>query len=682
MSDPIRTRSSIKVGDTEYTISAVADRIREYLLKHKQYSKVVYSFTKEPYGTFLFNPLEDPLMVDFFNLMPEDFPELVKMAILNQIREYTGFHDSKIIETASKEIHVVITEAIEIKMGEWNASYEGTPVMVKCQVAGANEQETYVKSAKAYCWKCQSAQLVSELERLPSCFNSKCERFKKPMDIDKFSIKSGDTRAILIQEPMNEAKHGTPKIFPCIIKDEAVHTTFIGQHKKIIGVFRSHQQEGKNTGKIIIHAISVQDIDTDIKQLPEPNEIERFERLAEQEDYLDIITKSFAPEILGSDLAKLSVIFSIIGGTRVGRLRGEIHSLLVSNPGGGKSKIIEYITEVVQNAGFAVGGQMTGTGITVSMDTLPNRQRIIRGGIIPMCSGSTVGLDELNQVEPEDQGKIFECMESGKIHYNKGGFTQELIAETTICAACNPKNYYYDFALTISDNVKLLPPLMERFDLKVNLSNPSQTIDEERKLRHILKIRGEESALEQHIETNKLLTTNDLYLLFNYAKTFKPKMSKKAEELIINFYKTMQNLDTEEGNIRINTRFFESIIRLSTAFAKLKFAKSITEEHAMLSIEIFKQTLRSFGMNTEKDGVVLPLERTAENADQAFVQCWRKLEKETDSKFISEKLVIDTLFKDYSKFKTFATIEKIQKYFDKLYNVGKITKEGGLYKLL
>lgn len=670
-------RESYQIGETKYTLSAVVDRISEYIKGHEDYRKIVYSFNANPRGTFLFNPLENETMNEFFLQSPEEFPLLVKKAILIQM------NDSVAQTIAERSIVVQITESRQIKMRDWYAEHEGIPLAVECQIVGSDVDETYTKSARAYCWKCGFELTIGELQKIPNCGNSRCDRHEKPLEIDRLSIKSGNTKVVMIQEPMDEAQHGNSRILPCIIRDDDVKTTFVGQHKRIIGVLRSYFQEKKNTNKIMIHAVAVQDIESNKMKMPTDDEIVYFEKLVKNGDYLDLLTKSFAPEIYGEDLAKLCVILARVGGTKVDRLRGELHCFLIGNPGTGKSKILEFLLEVTNNCGFAVGGTMTGSGITIAMDTLPNRQKFPRVGIVGRCHGSCVAIDELNQTSDEDKGKLFECMESGKMHYNKGGFDTVAKAETTIIAAANPKHYTYDPEMTISDNVNLPSPLTDRFDLKVNMTDEKPELEEQKKLDHISLLR--QIGIEEYIEKNNLLKTKDLYLLLNYAKSIKPTMTPKASKLMKEFYMMMKNIDKDQrmGSFKINTRFYEAIIRVSTAYAKLMLSKTITEEHAMLAIEIIKSTLRTFNMKTNSNEITMPLMNTDDSAEGAFIKTWRNQEGVWQSEWIAEKQFLEALVAEYGpKFKVFNTMEKASKYFDNFYNKGKITKSAGLYKLL
>ena len=154
----------------------------------------------------------------------------------------------------------------------------------------------------------------------------------------------------------------------------------------------------------------------------------------------------------------------------------------------------------------------------VTMDTLPDRTKMPRGGVIPNCSGGCAAIDEMNQLDEEDQGKVFEAMQSGKIHYNKGGHDVILNAETAIQGGANPRGYYYDKRKSIVDNIDMPGPLISRFDLKINLVDTESSIEERQILDHMSLIR--DHGLDSYITKNNLLRPRELMLLFNLASNF------------------------------------------------------------------------------------------------------------------------------------------------------------------
>ena len=657
------------------THEATVDDIQKYIMDHKELRDITYTFLANPSGTFLFNVLDNANLTNQFNKDPELFPLLVKKALLRLLDEWTP--NKKLVKLATEKLQIKISDAKHIKFAEWTADYEGTPISVDCQIIGANKEETYTKYAEAYCYKCDHHEPVQDINKMPTCPNENCQLYKKEMDLLRSSLKTGDTKIILIQEPLEESKHGSPRILEAQIRDKDVYNAYIGQRKKLIGFRKSIPQQGKQTNRILVHVISLQDLEDHTVIVPTKEQLNNFKKMAQDENYIKILQKSFAPEIWGEDLSKLCVMLSILGGTSVGRLRGELHCLLIGDPGTGKSKILEFVPLILPRSGFAVGGTLTGSGITVTLDTLPNRTKMPRAGIVPQCTGSVAVIDELNQVEKEDLGKLYESMASGKIHYNKAGFDLELLAETAILAGANPKRYRYDFDDSIVDNINLPAPLLERFSLLVNMLSKKPIHEQQQKSAHIFEIRRH--GVDAYIAKNNLLKVEDLSALLNAARSLNPELTLEAEKVINEFYIMMLGIDQKEGSIEINTRFEESVIRVATAYAKLHFSDKVTAEHAMLAIEIIKACLRTFQMNTEGEKVELNLTSEADNKDAAFTKCFRQEQARIGAEWIEEKPFLNRLVADFSEF--FPTIDKAQREFDKRFNRGDVSKKGGLYRL-
>lgn len=648
-----------------------------YLKQHKKYRDIVYSIKSNPGMTFNFNVLENNIINYWFIQDAENFPLLVKSAVLKAFQDYGG--EMGLITIAGRQLKVVITDATGIKMNEWSADHEGIPLQVECQVIAAGMAETYTKSGEAYCPSCNNRKEITSLGMIPKCGAKDCEKKTLDMIIDWSTVKTGDIKVFRIQEPIDQARHGTPVSFPLTVKDEAVKNTFVGQRKKVIGVFRSQIQKGKQTNSIMINAISLTDMD-DAKDIePDDEMISFFHKLRKKKDFLDIVTESIAPELKHEKLAKLCVLLACVGGTPVGRLRGDIHGILVGSPSAGKSTLLEYIPMFNQKSGFASGSTMSGTSVTASMDTLPNRERIVRAGIISLCTGGIVAIDEMNQLTPEDLAKMFEAMETGKIHYNKGGFDVTLDARTTIMGGANPKGYEYDYNDSMIDNLSFMPPpMISRFDLITLMTSQK---DEEKEVeieKHILLIR--KIGVEEYIKREGLLTTTQMMLFINHVKKIKPIPDPKTEKILLDFSASMRKLQSvQKGMRRVDKRFFESMIRISTAIAKIHMSDIVSEEHAVLAIEIYKQNLNTFGIDTSEGVTVHKQEKFVHGKQSAFEVYCRKLESVSEDHRFTEAECVSGVVEIYPDY--FQSTDVSQKMFDEYYNKGKLDKKGGRYRL-
>jgi len=666
-----------KAVEDTYTNGHKVEVITEYLKLHKDYREIIPSLRVNPRMTFNFNVLDNDTLSHWFIQDAENFPDLIKSAILRVFQEFGG--SEKIGVIAAREMSVVITESLGIKLNEWSSQHEGIPLQVECQIISAGVQETYTKHAECYCAGCGDKRDVKSLGILPHCGNKDCDRKRDRMIVDWSTVKTGDVKVFVIQEPIEQAKHGTPASFPLTVKDEYVKTTFIGQRKRIIGVFRSQVQKGKDTNSIMINAISLTDLD-DAKDLePDKETLRFFQELRKKKNFLDVLIDSISPELKHERLAKLCVLLACVGGTHAGRLRGDIHGILVGPPSTGKSTLLQFIPLMTQKSGFANGSTMSGSGVTASMDILPNRQKIVRAGIIPLCTGGIVAIDELNQLGDEELAKMFEAMETGKIHYNKGGFDQMFDARTTIMGGANPKGYEYNWEMSMMDNLSFMPPpMISRFDLVTNMLS-EKTEDEEDEIEdHILLIR--KIGVDEYVKQNNLLTPTQLLLFINHVKTFSPKMDPEAEKILKIFSKSMRKIKiTQVGMKKVDKRFFESMIRLSMAIAKIYMSKMVHEDHADMAIQIYKQNLESFRIDTSEGVSVHKQEQFVTGKKSAFETALHRLQAQSKDGRFTETAAIEFIVEKYPNY--FGHEDNVQKMFDEYYNKGKLGKRGGRYRL-
>jgi len=654
------------MSEIVYTEAAKVDHIIQYILKVD--SETFYSI---PIPTIKvpFDPTGDGLILDWFCTDPEDFPMLVKAAIIQELMKTKG---NEVIEFAKKNLSVLITNAKQIKMHEWGPEHEGMPVSVDAMIVSQNKPETYTKFAKLQCENGHTLEIRSLLPEI------KCSQCDGMMKLSQSSVKTGYIRSVLIQEPVDEAKNGTPRMFDAIIKDDDVRSTYIGQRVNIIGVFRSIPQKYKTTNRIIISILTTKSLENMQEMQATPEQVQYFQQILKQEKYLDRLAESIAPQIKFETLAKTCVLLALIGSPEKELQRDMVHVFLLGDPAIGKTDILEYILFLVKKSAMAVGGTMSGSGVTVTMDTLPNRQKMPRAGIVPLCNKGVVCIDELNQLDEEDIGKLYEAMESGTIHYNKGGFDLELEARTTIVAAANPIYYAYNEAHTILSNLNLPEPLVSRFDTIVNMQRGKKSsIERQEIIDHINLI--DRIGIIAYIKKANLLETQDLSAFLSYAKTFNPVFTPEADRLAKDFQLKMEEIEQKEGSLAIDNRFYQSIKRMSKAVARIYFSNDVKPEHTMLAIEIKKKALQTFGMNTEAGELVLKPASDVKGRDQAFKVVCRGLEQQNPDGRFSEDECIKALHTQYNEY--FFNMDKAAVEFGKAYNAGILGKLNGRYKL-
>eukprot|EP00271_Cylindrocystis_brebissonii_P011699 TRINITY_DN29612_c0_g1_i1.p1 TRINITY_DN29612_c0_g1~~TRINITY_DN29612_c0_g1_i1.p1 ORF type:complete len:500 (+),score=137.57 TRINITY_DN29612_c0_g1_i1:42-1502(+) len=254
-----------------------------------------------------------------------------------------------------------------------------------------------------------------------------------------------------------------------------------------------------------------------------------------------------------------------------------------------------------------------------------------------LADRGVVCIDEFDKMSDMDRVAIHEVMEQQTVTIAKAGIHASLNARCSVVAAANPIYGNYDHSLTPTKNIGLPDSLLSRFDLLfIVLDHMDSDIDRQIS-EHVLRMhryrrRGDEDGLPSsdgperkfeddddgeeetsiyvkydrllHGEKRKrrgvgarkeLLTTKFLKKFIHYAKGRTPKLSDAASDKIATAYADMRAAgmapDRKQetgGTLPITARSLETIIRLSSAHAKLKLHKEIIEEDVDAALELME----------------------------------------------------------------------------------------------
>ncbi len=632
-----------------YTSSWLRNKIEEYIKHNKKMSAMLYSFRAYPNGTFLFDPTLDKEILDLFLDNQTEFLTQLKAACFvllshwsSQSMRDTVFH--------FRNFKVKISDSKFVPFGELGPQWENIPISTEAIVVSTEIEKTYTKFAEAICKGCLRRFVLEvnpydhKLQDPPRCMNEDCSHYEQTMFIDPETFENGPYRIVTLQEPMEESRHGSPRLMKCELLDDSVRETFIGQRKRIVGTFTSRISKKDSTHDILLKAISVNDVlDAGTEPITD-EEIKEFQKWVKDQSFFKKLCESFAPEIYGEDLAKLSVLIGIIGGMTQGRLRGDIHVFLIGDPSTGKSKILGFVVKVTDTSDYINGATASGAGITVAYDDKLKAPRI---GPLALCSGGVVAIDELSRLQSGDLDKLLQSMEDGFMKYTKGGYNIQVKAETTILGGANPKNDYYNHDLAIVDNINLPGPLISRFDLRVNVEHTSNTATVINKLAHIDEFRllGEDAFIKKH----SLFPPEKIKRFIKYAKSLEPVMSKEASVLRHTFFADMLELQQKLGSLPIDTRFYEGLYRIATAIARLKLSKTVTAEHMQMAIDHQKNCLLTFRMDVTKGQSQLSMQEESASKDGAFLHCFREAQAKVQEEYVTADSVIEEMVKRYKE---------------------------------
>ncbi|GIX62816.1 amine oxidase, putative [Babesia caballi] len=333
---------------------------------------------------------------------------------------------------------------------------------------------------------------------------------------------------------------------------------------------------------------------------------------------------SLCRRAVGRNYIKAGLLLSLLGGVPVYKnnqmqRRGNIHCLLVGDSGVGKSLMLRSMCDMLDTAFFFSGGSVTASGLTAgAVREKGSSEYSLEAGALVLASGGTCCIDELDKTTQQQQNALLEAMESQSVSVAKGGIVCTLNAQCTVVCAANPTGGRFNPNASVIKNIKLVPPLISRFDLIFMIvDNRSGDADDDIAA-HILRkvteggwvltatqdMRRKERDKEprpvpvtlkdriSYYRESEYLDEELLKSYIEYGKAYiNPVFTPEGRQALRRFYSELRALSKVHRNgLPITTRQLEGIIRLCQARARGDLCDHVTEEHVEDVCEVFKQT--------------------------------------------------------------------------------------------
>lgn len=137
------------------------------------------------------------------------------------------------------------------------------------------------------------------------------------------------------------------------------------------------------------------------------------------------MANSIAPEIFGLLDVKKALLLQLVGSTEkllngVSYLRGNIHLLLLGDPGVGKSQLLGFINRLGMRNQYTSGRGSSGVGLTAA--TIKNKltnEMVLSCGPLVLADRGVCCIDEFDKMNTNDMMNLHEVMEQQTISINK-----------------------------------------------------------------------------------------------------------------------------------------------------------------------------------------------------------------------------------------------------------------------
>ncbi len=425
-----------------------------------------------------------------------------------------------------------------------------------------------------------------ELPEDSECPHCNSHRWQHEINLDQFA----NFQHVTIQEFHEGLKSSEqPHSIGVELTDDLCGIVNAGFRTTINGTLRVVESKGK--GLVVNTVVEANMIElgdqsfTDVQIGDE--DVEKIKALSALPNVHEVLAGSVAPSIYGHDLVKTALVLQLFGGVtrteKSSRIRGDVHVLLLGDPGIAKSQMLDYISLVSPRGVKAMGGQSTGAGLTCAAKQDGSGEWSLEGGALVLADGGMCCIDEFEKMEKEDRAAIHGAMEQQKIDVNKAGINATLMTRCSVLAAANPKAGRWDMFKNLSDQVDLPPSLLSRFDLIFILRDIPNGLVDDRIADHIL---------EGATSSNDAIPIDLLRKYVAFARReVHPKRNKEANKIIKEFYLKLRG-HGKDGSVPITPRKLEDLKRLTEASARVRLSPEANEHDAKIAVQLVDACLR------------------------------------------------------------------------------------------
>jgi len=487
-------------------------------------------------------------------------------------------------------------------------------IAIEGLVRQTSDVRPQVISAKFECPSCGNTMLLLQIDtqlREPS--RCSCGRRGKFRFIHKDLIDA--QRIVLEESPENLEGGEQPKRLAVFLKGDLVdpkmekRTTpgtkvrITGTIKEIVIPLRTGGQSTRYD--LIMESNYVEPIEEIFEEINITKEEEKeILEVSKDPRIYQRLVSSVAPSIYGHEDIKAALILQLMGGVQKvhkdgTKRRGDMHVLLIGDPGVAKSQLLQFISKIAPKARLVSGKGASSAGLTATVV----KDEFMRGwaleaGAFVLANGGFAIIDEMDKINHEDTSALHQALEQQIITIAKANIQATLKAQTTLLAAANPKLGRFDPYLPIASQINMPSTLINRFDLIFPIRDiPSREFDT-RVATHVLMLQQKPEDIKTEFSPEFLKK----YISYARQK-IKPALTKEAVDEIKEFYVNLRNLpslsEQELKPIPISARQLEALVRLSEGSARVRLSKKVTKKDAQMAIETLKRCLMQVGFDPE-----------------------------------------------------------------------------------
>ncbi|OKY78628.1 MAG: ATPase involved in replication control Cdc46/Mcm family [Candidatus Methanohalarchaeum thermophilum] len=478
-------------------------------------------------------------------------------------------------------------------------------------------------------FKCEECHEIMEIRQKsetefkspPKCYNEKCGAGSSKIEFLEKKSEFRDFQKIKIQEPPEQLTGGEkPEDITVKAKDDLAGKVTPGNRVTVNGFVKIEKRENSRIYDPYVEANNIELEEQEFQRIEiSSGDEEKIRKLSEDPQIYSKIIESMVPAVYGYSNIKEAVALQLFSGQPKKnpdgtRIRGDIHTLLIGDPGTAKSQILRYISDLAPRGVYASGKSVSAAGLTAAAvkDEFSEGAFTLEAGALVLSDQGVCAIDEFDKIEAEDLNALNDAMEQQEIAVHKAGIDSTLKTRCAVLSAANPKYGRFDEFEPIPEQLNIDPTLLSRFDLIFPITDKPDRDRDNRIAEHILNTNrlGEKRKREEVMDRNivdegdaevvRVKSEIEPDLLRKYvakARQISPVMTQEARDKLKEFYIELRNerwdssSSVDEDPLPITARNLEALIRLGEASARTRLSDKVKLKDAERAIRIVDNCL-------------------------------------------------------------------------------------------
>ena len=629
-------------------------------------------------------PFTRSLVIDIGDIPQTLFNDLVADPVSTIKAAYGGLKISRLVKNwdgDTKSLNIrFMNHPQKVKIRELSSSKVGKFVSFEGVVRRVHTTKPSVIEAEFQC-PCGRRQRMVQTGRdlQPPVDECGCGRKRSSWKLMPERCRTIDVQTVIVQESHDNVDGSeVPAAVAVVLSDDICKKVNAGNRVIVTGVLRTFQQ--KPTDIILdvdVEASFVEVLDKEFYDVEITDEEEQeILALANDPDSWDKITRSIVPSVYGCDDLKEGVALQLFGGVSGYNddgtwQRGDIHILMVGDPGIAKSKLMNGILAICPRGVKTSGKGSSKAGLTAAAVSDGNGGWTLDAGAIVLADRGMLIIDEMDKMEAHDRSAMHDGMEQQEVPINKAGINTTLKSRCSILAAANPVNGRFDDYEDLAGQFNLPPTLLSRFDL-IFICRDVVDAATDAELAMFILSRGKKKS--------DTLTPDFLKKYIGYAKKMcSPELSAAARDALVEFYVKLRSLGGEGKPMPITPRQLEGLLRLSQASARARLSPKIEKSDALKAIRMVETCLRHVAYDPETS--VFDIDRVCSPMSKQKRDIMTELKATIIEKGSGDPVYLGIILEEMER-RGFAT-SKVEKIMEEGYINGAFTEpRRGYYKVV